>query len=74
MHSPYSLDLALSDYYLFFSTANSFAGEHFDTVEACKNRLSQFFNNRDADFYERGIVKFPSTCQQIMEQNGAHLI
>jgi len=60
MHPPYSLDLAPSDY-LFLSMANNFAGEKFASREACENRLSQFFANRDEGFYERGVMKLPSS-------------
>jgi len=51
--------------------ANDFAGEKFASREACENRLSQFFANRNEGFYERGIMKLPSKWQQIIEQNGA---
>jgi len=73
MHPPYSPDLAPSDYHLFLSMANDFAGEKFASREACENRLSQFFANRDEGFYERGIMKLPSKWQQVIEQNGAYL-
>ena len=74
MHPPYSQDMAPSDYHLFLSMANDFAGEKFVSREACENRLSQFFSpaNRDEGFYERGIMKLPSKWQQV-EQNGAYL-
>lgn len=72
MHPPYSPDLAPSDYHLFLSIANDFAGENFASREACENRLDQFFANKDKSFYERGIMKLPSKWQQIIEQNGAY--
>jgi len=37
MHSPYSLDLAPSDYHLFLFMANNFAGKKFASGEACEN-------------------------------------
>jgi len=67
MHPPYSPDLAPSDYHLFLSMANDFAGEKFTSREACENRL-QFFANRDEGFYERGIMKLPSKWQQVIER------
>ncbi|OAD54130.1 Histone-lysine N-methyltransferase SETMAR [Eufriesea mexicana] len=69
MHPPYSPDLVPSGYHLFLSMANNFAGEKFASREACENRLSQFFANRDKDFYERGIMELPSKWQQVIEQN-----
>ncbi|CAK9834554.1 Histone-lysine N-methyltransferase SETMAR [Anthophora retusa] len=73
LHPPYSPDIAPSDYYLFRSLQNSLTGVKLATREACENHLSQFFANRDKDFYERGLMKLPSKWQQIIEQNGAYL-
>ncbi|XP_011050533.1 PREDICTED: histone-lysine N-methyltransferase SETMAR-like [Acromyrmex echinatior] len=66
-------NLAPSDYHLFLSMANDFASEKFASREACENRLSQFFANRDEGFYERGIMELPLKWQQVIEQNGAYL-
>ena len=71
MHPPYSPNLAPSDYHLFLSMANDFADEKFVSREACENRLSQFFANKDEGFYERGIME-SSKWQQVIEQNGAY--
>ena len=68
MHPPYSPDLAPSDYHPFLSMANIFNGEELASREACKNRLSQFFANRNEGFYERGIMKLPLTWQQVIEK------
>ena len=73
MHPSYSPDLAPSNYHLFLSMAIYLAGEQLASREACQNRLSQFFVNRDKGFYERGIMKLPSKWQQVVEQNGAYL-
>jgi len=70
MHPPYSPDLAPSDYHL--SMANTFAGAKFASREACENRLSQFFTNRDKGFYERGIMILPSKWQQLSNKT-AHM-
>ncbi|XP_040575887.1 histone-lysine N-methyltransferase SETMAR-like [Lepeophtheirus salmonis] len=74
LHPPYSPDLAPSDYHLFPSIANDFAGEKFTSIEACENRLSEFFTNMDKGFYERGIMELPSKWLQVIEQNGAYLM
>jgi len=72
MHPPCSPDLAPSDYHLFLSMANKFAGEKIASREACEHRLSQFFANRDKGFYERGIMILNSKWQHVIEQNGAY--
>ncbi|XP_045482050.1 histone-lysine N-methyltransferase SETMAR-like [Harmonia axyridis] len=56
MHPPYSPNLVPSDYHLFLSMANNFAGEKFASTEAWENQLSQFFTNSDVGLYERGIM------------------
>uniref|UniRef100_A0A0K2UG07 Histonelysine Nmethyltransferase SETMARlike [Ceratitis capitata] n=1 Tax=Lepeophtheirus salmonis TaxID=72036 RepID=A0A0K2UG07_LEPSM len=73
MHPPYSPDLAPSDYHLFLPMANALGGTNLASIEACENWLSQFFSNRDKDFYEKGIMKLDSRWQQVIEQNGAYL-
>ena len=44
--------------YLFLSMANDFADETLALREACENRLSQLFDNRDEDFYDRGFMHY----------------
>ncbi|CAD6999607.1 unnamed protein product [Ceratitis capitata] len=65
MHPPYSPNLAPSDYHLFLSMANAVNDEKLASREACENWLSEFFANRDAAFYERGIMKLASRWQQV---------
>jgi len=36
--------------------ANNFAGEKFASREACENRLSQFFANRDEEIFMREVI------------------
>ena len=43
------------------------------STQNCENWLSEFFGNRDAVFYERGIMKLASRWQQVYERNGAYL-
>jgi len=73
MHPPYSRDLTPSDYYVFLSMANDFTGKKFATRESFKNRLFQFFANRNKDFYERDIMKLLLKWQKVIKQNDAYL-
>lgn len=68
MHPPYSPDLAPIDYYLLLSMANAFAGEKIASIEACENRRSQFFANKEEDFHESGIIKLPLKRQQLSKK------
>ncbi|KAM8707581.1 hypothetical protein ACLKA7_014675 [Drosophila subpalustris] len=73
LHPPYSPDLAPSDYHLFLSMANELGSGNLATRESCENWLSEFFGNREASFYKRGIIKLASRWELVIEQNGAYL-
>ena len=69
-HPPYSPDLAPSDYHLFRSLQNHLNGKTFDSNEAVKNELIQFFACKNRTFYESGIIKLTERWQKVIEQNG----
>ena len=73
-HPPYSPDLAPSNYYLFRSLQNYLNGKIFDSNEAVKNELIQFFACKNQTFYESGIMKLTKRCQNVIEQNGQYII
>ena len=56
-HPPYSPDLATANYHLFRSLLNHLNGKKFDSNEAAKNELIQFFAFKKQTFYESGIMK-----------------
>ena len=56
-HPLYSPDLAPSDYHLFCSLQNHLNGKTYDSNEAVKNELIQFFPSKNQTFYESGIKK-----------------
>ena len=72
-HSPYSPDLAPSDYFLFRSLQNSLNGKNFNTDDDIKSYLIQFFANKNQKFYERGIMMLPERWQKVIDQNGQHI-
>ncbi|GFW93494.1 histone-lysine N-methyltransferase SETMAR [Trichonephila clavipes] len=63
MHPPYSLDLAPSDYHLFFALQNFLSEKKLGSREDCENRLLEFFTNKDQDIHERGIMNLPFKWQ-----------
>ncbi|GFX46814.1 histone-lysine N-methyltransferase SETMAR [Trichonephila clavipes] len=73
MHSPYSPDLAPSDYHLFLALQNFLNDKNLGSREDCENRLLDLFTNKSQDFYERGIMKLPLKWQQVIQQNDAYL-
>ena len=73
-HRPYSPDLAASDYHLFRPLQNHLNGKTFDSNEAVKNELIQFFTSKNQTFYESGIMKLTKRWQKVIEQNGPYII
>ena len=73
-HSPYSPDLAPSDYHLFHSLQNHLNGKTFDSNEAVENELIQFFAPKNQTFYENGIMKLTERWQKVIVQNGQYII
>lgn len=69
-HPPYSPDLAPSDYYLFRSLQNHIADMKFDDDEQVKIMLTNFFESKQASFFERGINKLVERWQWVIEHNG----
>ena len=73
-HLPYGPDLAPSDYHLFRSFQNHLNGNTFNSNEAVKNELIQFFASKNQTFYEKGIMKLTERWQKVIEQNGQYII
>jgi len=69
MHSPYSPNIASSDYHLFRSLQNSLNGVKL-SKEACENHLKPFFDQKPQKFYRDGIMALPQKWHNIVENNG----
>ncbi|GFU94775.1 transposase [Trichonephila clavipes] len=73
MHPPYSPDLAPNDYHLFLVLQYFLSDKKLGSREDCENRLPEFFADKGQDFNERGNMKPPLKCQQIIQQNCRYL-
>ena len=73
-HQPYSPDLAPSDYHLFSSLQSHLNGKTFDSNEAVKNELIQFFASKNQTFYERRIMTLTKRWKKVFEQNAQYII
>jgi histone-lysine N-methyltransferase SETMAR len=71
-HPAYSPDLAPSDYHLFRSMQHSLAGQRFVNRDQVENHISQYFDSKSQDFYERGIELLPEKWQKVIDQAGAY--
>ena len=72
--STYNPDHAPSDYHLLRSLQNHLNGKAFDSNEAVKNELIQFFASKNQTFYKSGIMKLTERWQKVIEQNGQYII
>jgi len=54
-HSPYSLDLALSDYYLFSNLKRWLQGKRFTSNEEVIAETEAYFEGLDVSYYRKGI-------------------
>jgi len=70
-HSPYSPDLAPTDYHLFRSLSHYLSEKKFDDENDLKTALTTFFDQKSLDFYERGILCLPDRWRQVIETDGA---
>ena len=73
-HPPYSPDLTPSDYHLFRSLQNHLNEKTFDSNDAVKNELIQFFAYKNQTFYESAIMKLTGRWQKVIAQNSQYII
>jgi histone-lysine N-methyltransferase SETMAR len=64
-HPPYSPDLAPSDYHLVLSLSNNMCGVFFNNNAELQNWLDDFFTDKPADFFKRGIENLPKRWKAV---------
>ena len=73
-HPPYSPDLASTDYYL-FKTLQAFCREkRFKDDNELKVEVTKFFEEKEPNFYQRGIVCLPEKWKEVIANNGNYLL
>lgn len=72
-HPPYSPDIAPSDFYLFRCLYNSLNGKKFNSEEAVKTHLTNFFEGKPKSFYQHGIEKLAERWTLVVERNGDYI-
>lgn len=73
-HPAYSPDLAPTDYHLFRSLADHLQEKKFDGEDDLKSDLSNFFNQKPKEFYERGIRSLPERWRQVVDNDGTYFV
>ena len=71
-HPPYSLDLAPSDYHLFWSMQNVLTGIRFTSEQGIKNWLDSFLAAKPAQFFWDGIHKLPERWEKVIASDGQY--
>jgi len=69
-HTPYSPDIAPSDYHLFRAMENHMRNRHFRTREDVENEIKMFFASTDVNFYKSGIYDLVQRWEKVTEANG----
>ncbi|EGI66432.1 Mariner Mos1 transposase [Acromyrmex echinatior] len=70
-HSPYSPDVASSDYHLFRSMAH-LADQHFRSYEEVKNWIDSWIASKDDQFFRRGIRMLSERWEKMVASNGQY--
>ena len=73
-HSPYSPDVAPSDYHVFLSLKNFMRGRQFKNHREVKAALHEYFESKEPDFWARGIRKLPKRWLMVHYNRGEYLI
>lgn len=71
-HPPYSPDLSPSDYHLFKSLEHHLRNRRFANIEAVRTSLTDFFEFKDDQFWNRGIDLLPERWQKVIDSGGAY--
>ena len=69
-HSPYSLDIAPSDYNLFRSMAHGVADQQFRSYEDIEKWLDSWLASKDEHLYRNDIRALPERWAKVVANNG----
>lgn len=71
--SPYSPDLAPSDYHLFGSVKEQLRGQRYETLEDIRKAVRQCLREDETDFYSKGIFKLTERREKCVQRNGDYV-
>jgi histone-lysine N-methyltransferase SETMAR len=73
-HSPYSPDLAPSDYHLFRSLSSNLHGVSLNDNARLQNWLDIFFMAKPADFFMSGFENLPECWGAVVNNGGEYIV
>ena len=68
--SPYSPDIALSDYHLSRALQRFLVGKKFENIDILKNSLENYFKEKRENFYRDGIMALPEKWEEVVQLEG----
>ena len=69
LHSPYSPDIAPSDFHLFRSMTRGLSEQHFTSYENTKNWVDSWIASKDKAFFRRGIRMLPEGWEKVVTRD-----
>jgi [histone H3]-lysine36 N-dimethyltransferase SETMAR len=69
-HTPYSPDLAPSDYYLFSPLKSALRNQNFDSADAVQQKIQNWLDTKESSFFANGINKLPGRWERCVECHG----
>ena len=72
-HSPYSSDLAPSDFHLFLHLKKFLGGKRFDNHNDLKDAVQKWLTSQAAAFYEEGIQKLVPRYDKCLNNGGEYV-
>jgi [histone H3]-lysine36 N-dimethyltransferase SETMAR len=73
-HSPYSPDMAPSDYHLFRSLQHHLSGQEFEDEEDVKQAITSFIASKTTDFFKRGIENLVIRWEAVVDNEGDYIL
>ena len=71
-HPPYSLDLSLSDYFLFLKLKTAMKGAFYDDVPTIQSAVTQVLKNIPKTEFKKSMDKLVDRSKRCIESNGTY--
>lgn len=72
-HSPYSPDLAPSDFFLFKMLKNFLRGRNFEDQQSLEAAVTTFFGSQEADFFRKPFFELKERLQYVIREEGSYV-